>query len=527
MDSLIRALLRPDAYPHPVAACELLETHISWVILTGDYAYKLKKPVNFGFVDFSTLERRRFCCEEELRLNRRLADDLYLAVQPVYGPRERASFVGSGEPIEFAVQMRQFSQSALLPTVLERGEVTPELIDRLAIDVAQFQQDAPSAGPDVPFGSPDAVRAPVEENFQVLEKVSGTLGSVPDTDKIVRQLHEWCNRECALRAADFAERKAGGRICEGHGDMHLGNMVLRRLPKSSETSEASRIEVFDCLEFNPSLRWIDVVSEVAFLVMDLADRRRPDLGWRFLNGWLERTGDYAGLSLWAWYYCYRALVRAKVAALRRGQADVTADEASRLERQLLEYLQLAVRATTPSRPRLIVTCGVSGSGKSHWSQWLAAQRGCVRIRSDVERKRLFGSPGTAVPGSLYSSETTALTYARLRDLAATVLRAGLPVIVDATFLQRGQRAPFRQLARELGVPSSLIEFTASPETLRQRLAARQLSGGDPSDATAEVMEQQLATQQSIAADEGWTATRIDTDRPDVEAALSQALDAAS
>jgi len=511
MDPFIAGLLHPEAYDHSVTRFEVLETHISWVILTGDFAYKLKKPVNFGFVDFTTLEQRKFCCEEELRLNARMAEDLYLAVKPVYGPRERATFVGDGEPIEFAVQMRQFSQEALLPSVLDRGELTAELIDRLAIDVARFQRAAPVAGHDLPWGTPELVRKPVDENFRALDSVTlarsaseeicerSQLPSLALRASLVTQLRSWCDREFAACRDDFARRKQDGQIREGHGDMHLGNMVLRR----------DRIEVFDCLEFNPSLRWIDVISEIAFLVMDLADRGRADLGWRFLNRWLEQTGDYAGLRVWAWYYCYRAMVRAKVAALRQSQTDEP-DEVAKLDRQLVEYLHSAQRATQPPPPRLVITCGVSGSGKSHWSQQLAAERGWIRIRSDVERKRLFSADS-----DLYSTKATAATYQHLRELAAMVLRCGMSVIVDATFLKRAQRQPFRELAAELNVPATLIEFTASLESLRQRIALRERSGGDPSDATISVMEQQLAAREPVLPDDGWQAFSIDTDRSDV------------
>jgi len=487
MDPLIRGLLRAEAYEHAVNEFEVRETHISWVILTGEYAYKLKKPVDFGFVDFSTLERRRFCCEEELRLNRRLAEDLYLAVKPAYGPREQASFIGSGAPIEYAVQMRQFPQSAMLPVVLGRGELRVELIDHLATDVARFQCNAAVATSEMPFGSPDGVRAPVDGNFRALECAVSAAAAIS-------RVRDWCDREFTRLMERFVERKATGKIREGHGDMHLGNMVLR----------GDRIEIFDCLEFNPALRWIDVISEVAFLVMDLADRGRADLGWIFLNAWLEHTGDYSGLSLWPWYYCYRAMVRAKVAALRRSQTDVTPEDAAQLEQQLADYLQLALRAIEPSQPRLVITCGVSGSGKSHWSQQMAAEHGWIRIRSDVERKRLFA--GRQV--EMYSEAAIAQTYQHLRDIAATVLASGLSVIVDATFLKRTQRPLFRELAREMNVPGQLIEFIASEDLLRERLSDRQRRGGDPSDATHDVLTLQLKSREPIAPEEGWEVISI-------------------
>jgi len=526
MDPLIRGLLRPEAYDHPTDALELLETHISWVILTGPYAYKLKKPVNFGFVDFTTLEQRRFCCEEELRLNRRLAEDLYLSVKPVFGPRDQASFVGHGQPIEFAVQMRQFPQTALLPAVLARGELTGALLDRLALDVARFQRTAAVADRESPYGAPDAVRAPVTENLRILSTSAvGPLAvSASPLRNLVERLRDWADGEFSRLAPVFAARKAEGFVREGHGDMHLGNMVLRDAAPPSppaargEPADEPRIEVFDCLEFNPALRWIDVISEVAFLVMDLADRGRRDLGWRFLNGWLEATGDYAGLHVWAWYYCYRALVRAKVAALRLGQADLTEAESARLSQQLGEYLHLGWQATQIERPRLVITSGVSGSGKSLFSQLLAAELGCIRLRSDVERRRLFADPSTR-----YAPPATAATYERLLELAKQLLENGFSVIVDAAFLRRAQRAPFRALAQSLQVPSRLIEFTAPQELLERRVAERNLRGHDPSEATVDVLRRQLREREPVLAEEGWHVLGCDTSLPDASARLLPAL----
>lgn len=513
MDPFIRGLLRPEAFDHPVESLNVLETHISWVILTGAYAYKLKKPVNFGFVDFSTLEQRCFYCEEELRLNRRLAEDLYLAVKPVFGPREQASFVGAGQPIEFAVQMRQFPQSCLLPAVLARGELTAELLDRLAEDVGRFQQMAAVANAETPYGTPQAVRAPVAENLRVLHALTVTELCFPD---LLDSLQRWTEQTFPPLEPVFTARKAMGFVREGHGDMHLGNMVLRtpagqsgRACHHAAATSEPRIQIFDCLEFNPALRWIDVINEIAFVVMDLADRGRSDLGARFLNSWLEVTGDYAGLKLWSWYYSYRALVRAKVAALRLGQKEVTAAEVESLSHQLHEYLQLGWQATVPRKPCLVITCGVSGSGKSYWSRELAAAWGYVRLRSDVERKRIFPEHGRR-----YTSQATETTYRKLLEIARDLLTEGFSVFVDAAFLRRDQRMPFRDLARTLQVPCQLIEFSAPRAILEQRIAARMQQGDDPSEATIEVLSQQLAQREPVDAEEGWPVIFCDTSVPD-------------
>lgn len=509
LDPLIRALLRPEAYDHPVRQFDVLETHISWVILTGDIAYKLKKPVNYGFVDFTTLAQRKFCCEEELRLNRRQTTDLYLAVKPIYSPRECPSFHGTGEPIEYAVQMRQFSQSDLLPEVLSRGDLTPEHLDQLAREIAEFQQQAAVATETDAFGTIEIIRDVMLANFSVVERV-------PALSETVRQIRAWADKEFDHCAPVFSQRKADGQVREGHGDLHLGNMILRR----------GRIEVFDCLEFNPGLRWIDVISEVAFLVMDLADRGRPDLGWRFLNAWLQQTGDHDGLKVWAWYFCYRALVRAKVAVLRRQQSDVTDQEARLLDQQLNDYLQLARTVVQRPPPTLVITYGVSGSGKSYWAKRMAQDFGAIWVRSDVERKRLFEikSEHNHLEEGLYSSEMTAQTYQHLKHIAATILQNGWSVIVDATFLQHSLRTPFRDLARELGVNGCLAFFQADEDTLKARILSRQQVGVDPSDATIEVLKQQLLQQQLPHPSEGWTIITVDSNAPNAGENLTGALE---
>ncbi|MCA9093397.1 MAG: AAA family ATPase [Planctomycetaceae bacterium] len=505
MERLIRGLLRPEAYDHPVERFELLETHISWVILTGKYAYKIKKPVDFGFVNFTMLALREHFCQEELRLNRRLAEDIYLGVVPIYGPMETPSLQGSGTPIEYAVKMLEFPQSVLLPEVLALGELLEELIDHLAHDVAQFQTRAAIANSEGEYGSPESILSATLECLK-------PLASSPELEERIQKLDSWTAEEFSKLTGSFLERRAAGFVREGHGDMHLGNMLLR----------GTRIEIFDCLEFNASLRWIDGISEVAFLVMDLEDRGRGDLGWRFLNGWLEETGDYAGMRLWNWYYCYRALVRAKVAFLRLGQSDLTAHDREKLNRELTSYLELAERVTAPSKPRLVITSGVSGTGKSYWTGQLAARCEFVRLRSDVERKRLYADRPGISTGELYSQEATERTYSRLYAQAEALLCAGFTVVVDATFLRRNRREQFRELAKRLDVAAELIEFSAPVEVLQQRIRKRQQEGKDPSDADLQVLEKQLETREAIEPDEGWSVLSVSGDEPvQIEAALSK------
>ncbi|MFZ0409244.1 MAG: AAA family ATPase [Cyanobium sp.] len=493
MEPLIASLLRPEAYDHPVGPIELLETHISWVLLTGTYAYKIKKPVHLGFIDFSTPQRRRHFCQEELRLNRRLAPELYLGLRAIHGPAAEASFRGDGPILETAVQMRQFRHQDLLPAVLERPERTasalPALFEQLADSLAHFHADAAVASEQEGFGSARQVRAPAIANLDVLERVLGG-------DRRLSALRHWSETQAEQLAPWFEARRAAGWIRECHGDLHLGNMALWR----------QRILVFDCLEFSPPLRWIDLISDMAFLVMDLRQRRRGDLAALVLNRWLEHTGDYTGLRGWRWYVVYRALVRAKVAALRLQQADQPPAELAAQRRGIQSYLALAEASAAPPPPVLLITHGISGSGKSHRALHLARRLGWIHLRSDVERKRLFGLWGLPLRevrhGDLYAADVSEQLFGdHLPRCAETVLEAGLSLIVDATFLQRRHRRHFADLARRCGARFVILDCRCPPELARRRLRARRSLGLDPSDADLTVLERQLGQREPLADNE--------------------------
>ncbi len=499
---LIDALRAAAIREHGPEAVELLETHISWILLIGDRAYKIKKPVDLGFVDFTTLEIRHRCCREELRLNGRLAPELYLDVVAITGTPEQPRLAGGGTPIEYAVRMKRFPQTALLSHVLERGELRPSHIDALARGVAEFHREIETAAEGSPFGTPDNVVQPVRDNFAHV----ADSPTDEDAQKRVEQLRQWSEREWAALREDFADRKKQGCIRECHGDMHLGNIVLLD----------ERITIFDCIEFNENLRWIDVMSEAAFAAMDLEDRGRADLGHRFLNAYLERTGDYGGLSVFRFYAAYRAMVRAKVACLRSQQSGVDDAELRRLHTELASYLDLAEKYSQPGRAQLLIAHGTSGTGKTRGTQVLVDQLGAIRVRSDVERKRLFGlqpeqQSDPQLAQHLYSSESTQRTYARLHESAATILEAGFPAIVDATFLQRRQRDLFRELARERAVPFRILDFSASEETLKERVVRRAQAGGDASEADLAVLEGQLLSQEPLQPDEREAVIEVDTE----------------
>ncbi len=506
--NLINALRDPRCYAHPVEGVVLLETHISYVLLTGHYAYKIKKAVKFSFLDYSGLEQRRVCCESELRLNRRLAPALYLAVVPILGPAKRPR-VGSGdqpggreEVIEFAVRMIEFPQSALFDRRLAQGELRGEDFDRLADQLADFHADAAVAERASGYGSPVSLRTLVSENFRQLRAAPGSRTDSVLLDDL-KELEAWSRDEYARLAPFLGRRQRAGFIRECHGDLHLGNIAL----------VDGRPTVFDGIEFAANLRWIDVISEVAFLGMDLEARGRRDYAYRFINRYLENSGDYGGLPALPYYEVYRALVRAMVAALcaAHDAPQGASLHAARRDR----YLACARRAAQ-SRPRqLLLMHGVSGSGKSWLAQAMAERLGAVRVRSDVERKRLgarFPKSGrrfTLAPGS-YDARTTWATYQRLARLARLILNAGFPAIVDAASLLRWQRDLFRQMAGRLAVPFRILSCQAAEPVLRQRLRERHEAGNDASDAGLSVLANQWLRHEPLGAAEALEAIIVDT-----------------
>ncbi len=471
LPELIQALHNPQRYPHPAKHVHLLETHISWLLLAGRYAYKIKKPVNFGFLDFSDLAKRRHYCEEEIRLNRRLAPGIYLDVVSIGGESGHPVF-GAEHAYEYAVKMRRFSTRKTLDALLQRGELKAAHIDSLAETVARFHAALPAADANRDFGSADKILLPAMENFHQLAAL------LPESaGENLTALRQVCAAEFCRCQALFEQRREQGMVRECHGDLHLGNIVLLR----------GKPTPFDGIEFNPRLRWIDVISDVAFLLMDLRYRGRADLAYRFLDAYLQNTGDYSGVGVLGFYLAYRAMVRAKVSALRASQGEAAAMG------ECQGYLALAGRILAERRPALLITHGLPGCGKTTVSQWVLESFGAIRFRSDVERKRLFGlsarQSSQAQAGSgIYTQDATETTYRHLREQSRQMLQSGLPVIVDAAFLKRRERQQFRALAEEMGVPFAILDIHADDSLLRHRLDRRQLERRDASEAGVEVYE---------------------------------------
>lgn len=490
--ALVEALQSPACVDHGVDRFQLLETHISYVLLTGRYAYKIKKPVSLPFLDFSTLENRKLYLEEELRLNRRTAPELYLDIVAITGDEASPVINGSGPILEYALKMGQFAQDARLDRVASRGELRLDHIRCLARDVAEFHRCIPVADRQTPFASSERLHDEVMGNFQTVQSFA-EAASLPVILEPLAELKRWSARSLAGNNAHFRRRKRDGFVRECHGDMHLANIALLN----------DRAVPFDCIEFNENLRWIDVMSDVAFLLMDLDYRGHPGLARLFLNTYLEQTGDYSGLALLRHYLTYRAMVRATVSSIRLGQA--VRDRNHELE-QLLAHLILAERYTGVPRPRaLVITHGLSGSGKSWLAEQLVMSTDAIRIRSDVERKRI-------IKGDLYSPAATARTYTRLAELARAVLDAGYSAVVDATFLRRSQRHQFMELADERSVPFLIVKTQAPENLLAQRLAERAIRRDDPSDATLPVLDKQRRSIQPLTEREAEMTITVDTSR---------------
>jgi len=499
---------------------EVIETHVSFILLAGDRALKIKKPLVLPFLDFSALERRRVACEDELRLNRRTAPELYLRVVAIHGSPEAPILEEArgdrSAAIEYAVEMRRFDPDALFSNRLARDQIGSEQVDSLAERIAEFHfalaVSAPAGGGPVGAASDHPADEP---DVRIVRKNLAELRALapPVMRARLERLGIWMEGEIARIAPALAGRRRAGFVRECHGDLHLANVAL----------VDGRPVLFDCLEFDRALRCIDVVDEAAFAFMDFRAHGRPDLAARFMNAYLERTGDYEGVVGLRLFAVHRALVRLKVALIRGGQED-DATAPGTAATQALERLLVVAEGLVDERgPRLIVTSGLSGSGKTTVSSRLVERLGAIRVRSDVERKRMAGlgaaeRSGSGVGEGLYDPQTSHETYARLEALAERLLESGWPVVVDAAFLRVAERAPFRALAARRGLALWIVLCTAPVEVLRARIDARSAQGRDASEADRAVLAHQLEITEPPTADEISQVVTIATDAPLAEVA---------
>jgi aminoglycoside phosphotransferase family enzyme/predicted kinase len=488
----VRALDNPLAFGHPLRYLRLIETHISWIILTGNYAYKVKKPVNFGFLDFSTLERRRHFCHEELRLNRRYAPQIYLDVIEIHGTADAPRLNGKGAVIDYALQMIEFPQKCLFSHHAAAGTLTATMIDAIVDRVNDLHAKGTSASQDSTFGCAHSVRSWSEENLmQIANAIPASL--IPAS--YARLQHWYQVNETLLDQVE--RRRQDGHVRDCHGDLHLDNMALID----------NEVMPFDCIEFNPELRWIDTISEAAFVAMDLQARGYAGFGWRFISRYFEGSADYEAIGLLRYYLIYRALVRAKVEALR---AAPVANPTAKTFAAAFTYLDLADQWSTNQHAGMIIMHGLSGSGKSTVAAQLLEALGAIRIRSDVVRKQLHGlalhSNSQSAPNrGIYSNDATELTYDRMREIAATIIAANFCVILDATFLQEAERRKILKLETALPCTRVIVNCEAPEAILRERIIARE---NDPSEANLQILERQIQTRQPISIEESGMATVV-------------------
>jgi aminoglycoside phosphotransferase family enzyme/predicted kinase len=495
--SLIASLQKPDVYPHPVSSIELFETHISWVILTGSFAYKIKKAVHLDFLDFSTLELRRHYCEEELRLNKQWAPELYLEVLPVCGSYDRPIIGGDGSAIEYAVKMVQFPQSAQLDNQLKAGLLQEKDLYELAETIAGYHGQAKIIEYANDKESVRKVRAPMLENFTPLRQAI-------DMDLLSR-VQQWTANSLRDLKPALIQRRKDGFVRECHGDLHLANLVR----------SAEGIVAFDCVEFSAELRNIDVISDVAFLAMDLVAHARQDLAYILLNRYLECTGDYSGMDLFGLYFVYHCMIRAKVAAIRSIERTDAEDREQDIE-ALKHNLAVAARWIEGPDPKLIAMHGYSGSGKTWVSSRLMSQLPAIRVRSDIERKRRFGLDETASSNSkpgmgIYSEQAKAGVYEGLIETAGGLLRVGFNVIIDASFLSQTARQLAVALADRQNVSVVFVDTSADKAELERRLRKRDVSGQDASEAGIEVLQHQFGRSDPLTAAERKQTVFVATD----------------
>jgi aminoglycoside phosphotransferase family enzyme/predicted kinase len=481
VDALLDALSDPAAYPHAPDSVELVQTHISVVALVPPWVYKVKKPVDFGFLDFTTREKRRAACEDEVRLNRRLCAETYRGVVPLVrtdgGLRVNPPDDTDAPVVDHAVKMRYMPPEHFLHNRVEQDRVTRADVDRVARRLADFYGECSSSPEIAEEGWIERIRVSVEENFEQTADLVGRSIPRPTYDA----LRDYTDRFLDQQATLLHRRRAGGFIVEGHGDLRLGHVHL--------TDE--RICIYDCIEFNERFRRLDWASDIAFLAMDFDVHGRPDLERHFVDRMQEALGDPDLPRLLDFYKSYRAYVRAKVEGMQAAEDEVPADERAACRQKARRYVRWALRyAVAGTEPRVVVVMGRPGTGKSTQARAVADALGWRHAASDLVRKHLADLPteeraSAAEREQLYTPEMTARTYARLRELATERARNGQSTVLDATYSARAERDRLRAHLQAAGVPHVMVECTAPDDVLRQRLATRDAEGAHGSDARAE------------------------------------------
>ncbi len=462
-DRIIKELSRPEAYPEPVQSIQVIQTHISVIFLAGHLVYKVKKPVDFRFLDFTTLDKRHHFCLEELTLNRRLSPALYIDVIPVTEQDGFLKFGGTGTPVEYAVLMKRLDENRFLSSLLERGDVTGEMVDRIADKIAVFHNLAATSGEITRIGGTEDVRFNTEENFQQIEPYIGRTLSRETFDLIAGYTRTF--RE--INEGRLREREKGGWIRDGHGDLHTQHVCMN-----------AEIQIYDCIEFNRRFRYADVLCDASFLAMDMQMRGYADLADRYTRAYLSRTGQQGTEALYNFYACYRAVVRGKVEGFRSDDPDITDVEAQRAAENARGFFKLAEHYARTLHPAtLLITCGLMGSGKSSLASGLSELMNIQIISTDRVRKELAGiDPAVSrhVPFSedIYSEQFTDRTYGELFSRADRRLTEGRTVLLDGSFTDHVRRKQALEIARDIGARFLVLYLDAGEEVLRSRLRER-------------------------------------------------------
>ena len=483
---ILAFLQNPNSYPHETEAdIRHLETHISHVFLCGEYAYKMKKGLDLGFLDFTSLEKRKYYCEEELRLNSIFAPEIYLEVIPIYKKDGAFSFQSKGKVVEYLLKMREFEQEHILSNIVEKGEFTPDLFTELAQKLAQIHQKADSNEEISSYASASHIQKIADQNFVQTHQYIGECISKSSFDKIRKFTLNFIDENELL----FESRQKSGKIRECHGDLHLNNICIYK----------GEIQFFDRIEFNKEFRNIDVIYDLAFLIMDLHHKNQSAIATRVMNEYLEQTGDYDGAALLSFYACLRAYIRGKVISFQLDRSENTEGEKETIIAEASSYFDLAESYATKEKAKLWITSGLSGSGKSTVARRIAAKEQFVIIRSDALRKHIAEVPlYEKGPEQIYRPEVSVATYKKLIELANILTGYGVSVLLDAKFDKQKLRSQAMKLAEKKNINFRILYCRAKPDDLKKRLEQRT---GDVSDADASLIDQQVKTFEDFTGEE--------------------------
>lgn len=505
MRTILKSLMKPEAYPEPTSGVDMIQTHVSWIFLTDSHAYKVKKPVDFGFLNFSTIDRRRFYCNEEVKYNRRLCPNIYEGVVELRKTCDGAAFHGNGQILDYAVRMKRLPAERMLDRLVVENRISSAEMKTVARSIAEFHRIAPTSPAIARYGQPDSILFNWQENFnQTLPFESSTL---PAEER--EFLRTWVNEFMDAHEELFRQRVVDGFIRECDGDIHLENICL----------VDGQVCIFDCIEFSERFRCCDTAADVAFLLMDLDFHARHDLSEEVMGAYLETSGDSGMAALIDFYKIYRAFVRGKVESFHLN--DDGFEQRSRdtaLERGI-RYFRLA-RGYAERRglkPTLFITCGLMGSGKSVLAGQLAFELGIALFNSDTVRKQMAAIPVDAPAAAgygegIYSTRHNEIVYRELLRLAQAELKAARSVIIDASFMRKSDRVLCRALAARCGADLVILHVSCNEQENRRRLIDRAAMGKSVSDGRLELLTDQRERFQPPEKDEG-ILIRIDTTNP--------------